>query len=62
MLKREDYKAIKRMDRKHMHEYLNRIYMRGYKAGLRKSTGSPTIAKQESVPEVLPKEKAQGGE
>ncbi|MCF8017809.1 MAG: hypothetical protein K9L62_00290 [Vallitaleaceae bacterium] len=62
MLKREDYKSIKRMDRQHMHEYLNRVYMRGYEAGLRKSAGSTMIAKQDPAPAVLSDEKVQGGE
>ena len=35
LLKREDYKAIKRMDKKQMEEYLKRVYMRGYEAGRR---------------------------
>lgn len=33
MLKREDYKAIKRMDRKELSEYLERVYWRGFEAG-----------------------------
>lgn len=37
MLKRDDYKAIKRMDRQQMDAYLQRIYMRGYEAGSKKS-------------------------
>jgi len=40
MLKREDYKAIKRMDKKQMEEYLKRVYMRGYEAGRRSLTVS----------------------
>ncbi len=35
MLRREDYKAIKRMDKKQMEEYMKRVYMRGYEAGRR---------------------------
>ena len=33
LIKRDDYKAIKRMDREEMSAYLQRVYMRGYKAG-----------------------------
>jgi hypothetical protein len=33
-LKREDYKAVKHMDKAALTEYLSRIYMRGYKAGI----------------------------
>lgn len=40
MLRREDYKAIKRMDRKQMEEYLKRVYMRGYEAGRKSLTVS----------------------
>jgi hypothetical protein len=40
MLRREDYKAIKRMDKKRMEEYLKRVYMRGYEAGRRSLTVS----------------------
>lgn len=40
MLRREDYKAIKRMDKKQMEEYLKRVYMRGYEAGRKSLTVS----------------------
>lgn len=33
VMKREDYKSIKRMNRVALTDYLSRIYMRGYKAG-----------------------------
>ncbi|MDF2984917.1 MAG: hypothetical protein K0R50_427 [Eubacterium sp.] len=33
MMKREDYKAIKRMDKLQMEEDLQRIYRRGFEAG-----------------------------
>lgn len=49
MLKREDYKTIKRMDRKQMDEYLARVYRRGYDAGLKASKIVP-------APVVLNKE------
>lgn len=32
-LRREDYKAIKHMDKAQLTNYLSRIYMRGYEAG-----------------------------
>ena len=33
-MKRDDYKAIKHMNKDQMTAYLQRIYMRGYKKGL----------------------------
>lgn len=49
MLKREDYKAIKRMDRQQMEEYLKKIYQRGYEAGagIKKPAPSATPKNQE---------------
>jgi len=41
MMNRDDYKAVKRMNKKQMEEYLQRIYRRGYEAGL-KATKSPS--------------------
>lgn len=35
LIKREDYKAIKHMDRAEMTAYLGRVYMRGYDAGVK---------------------------
>ena len=32
-LKREDYKAVKHMDRTALTAYLTRVYIRGYEAG-----------------------------
>lgn len=32
-IRREDYKAVKRMNREQMSDYLNRIYQRGIEAG-----------------------------
>lgn len=32
-IKRDDYKAIKRMDRIQLSEYLTRVWKRGFKAG-----------------------------
>ena len=34
-MKRNDYKAIKHMNKEQMTMYLHRIYLRGYEAGLR---------------------------
>ena len=34
-MKREDYKNIKHMDKRALTEYLSRVYMRGYEAGLK---------------------------
>lgn len=44
MLKREDYKAIKRMDRQQMEEYLKKIYQRGYEAGAGIKKPAPSTA------------------
>lgn len=38
MLRREDYKTIKHMDKIEMETYLQRIYMRGYEAGVKSVT------------------------
>lgn len=38
MIRRDDYKAIKRMNRGEMSEYLHRVYMRGFKAGKESNT------------------------
>lgn len=35
MMRREDYKAVKRMDRAQMEKYLRTIYQRGYDAGVK---------------------------
>ena len=32
-IKRDDYKAIKKMDRIQLSEYLSRVWKRGYEAG-----------------------------
>ena len=47
-LKRNDYKAIKHMNREQMDEYLRRIYKRGYEAGLKASTPEAASGKPES--------------
>lgn len=35
MMRREDYKAVKHMDKAQMERYLNTIYQRGYEAGVK---------------------------
>ena len=35
MMKREDYRAVKCMDKSKMEAYLQRIYQRGYEAGVK---------------------------
>lgn len=35
MMRREDYKAVKHMDKTKMEAYLQRIYQRGYEAGVK---------------------------
>lgn len=54
MLKREDYKNIKRMDRQQMDAYLQRIYMRGYEAGAK----GPVI---KQAPSTLPDKQEKKG-
>lgn len=35
MMKREDYKAVKHMDKKQLNDYLQNIFRRGYQAGVK---------------------------
>lgn len=42
MLKREDYKAIKHMNREDLTKYLYRIYRRGFDAGVESTKGKVT--------------------
>jgi len=47
-VKRDDYRAIKRMNRLELEAYLKRLYQRGYENGLKamaKQTGKDTDAK-----------------
>lgn len=37
-MKRDDYKAIKHMDKAQLTSYLQRVYQRGYEAGLKAFT------------------------
>lgn len=46
MMKREDYKAVKHMDKDQMEYYLQRIYQRGYEDGVN------AMAKQMKVQEA----------
>ncbi len=39
MMKREDYRAVKAMDRQHLDTYLRRIWQRGFDAGVKSVTG-----------------------
>lgn len=49
LMKREDYKAIKHMDRATLTAYLSRVYMRGYEAGLKADT---IVAKENADTDV----------
>ena len=40
MLKREDYRAIKHMNREDMTKYLYRVYRRGFDAGVESTKGN----------------------
>lgn len=48
MLKREDYKAIKHMNREDMTKYLYRVYRRGFDAGVESTKGK--VTKRSIVP------------
>lgn len=41
-IKRDDYKAIKRMDRIQLTEYLSRVYRRGFNAGQESALNAKT--------------------
>ncbi len=43
MMKRDDYRRVKGMDRAAMTAYLDRIYQRGYEAGLAAGSGKLTV-------------------
>ena len=47
MLKREDYRNIKGMDRFQMERYLETIYRRGYEAGMKAATSAPKVTKEQ---------------
>lgn len=51
MMRREDYKAVKHMDREQMNTYLERVYKRAYRAGYTdalKSGAKLAVSHQES--------------
>ena len=48
-MKRDDYKAVKRMNKEQLTAYLKRIYMRGYEAGLEAAASSGTLEKAEGT-------------
>lgn len=54
MIRREDYKAVKRMNREQMSEYLNRIYQRGFEAG--KESVAANLVKANPEPAPVEKE------
>lgn len=49
-IKREDYKAVKHMDRVQLADYLGRIYRRGYEAGYKASKDEMIAAREEPAP------------
>ena len=44
-MKRDDYKAVKHMNKEQLTAYLKRVYMRGYEAGLKAAAPSDTLEK-----------------
>lgn len=52
-MRREDYKAVKHMDKAQMTAYLQRIYRRGYAAGF-KAAQEQTSAKVEPTAATAP--------
>lgn len=50
-IKRDDYKAIKRMDRIQLSEYLTRVWKRGYEAGQKSMKVNTSQPKNEEVVE-----------
>lgn len=62
-LKREDYKAIKHMDKDTMTAYLERIYRRGYEVGYKASVEALAQKTGHSVTPVVaePDSLADGG-
>ncbi len=60
MMRREDYKAVKHMDREQMNAYLERVYKRayraGYEAGIRRGYRNPPAI------EISPEEPGEGQE
>lgn len=58
MMKREDYKAVKHMDRMQMSAYVQKIYQRGYEAGAKavpvKASSDPATTSGAEAPENEP--------
>lgn len=50
-IKRDDYKAIKKMDRIQLSEYLSRVWKRGYEAGQKSMKVNTSQPKNEEVAE-----------
>ena len=50
-IKRDDYKAIKRMDRIQLSEYLSRVWKRGYEEGQKSMKVTTSQPKNEEVAE-----------
>lgn len=51
-MRREDYKAVKRMDKVQLVNYLGQIYTRGYNAGYKAAKDEATAADEEPAPEA----------
>lgn len=49
MMRREDYKAVKRMDKVQMEKYLQMIYQRGFDAGVKSIISKTKAAIQEKA-------------
>ena len=50
-IKRDDYKAIKRMDRIQLTEYLSRVWRRGYEAGKKAIVVNPVQPENKEIVE-----------
>lgn len=46
MMRREDYKAVKRMDKAKMEKYLQTVYQRGFDAGVKSAIAKTKAAIQ----------------
>lgn len=54
MMRRDDYKAVKRMDKAAMENYLQTIYRRGYEAGVKAATEMSKAAVRSNPDGVTP--------
>ena len=50
LMRREDYRAVKRMDRIQMSEYVVRIYQRGFKAGMQAAANASNEDQKQAEP------------